>query len=65
VVTVAEDQVESILAKAGAVGVPCVRIGSTGGTALAVAGEDPIAVAKLSRTFEHWFPAYMRGEVAA
>jgi phosphoribosylformylglycinamidine synthase len=64
VVTVADDQVEGILAKTGAVGVPCVRIGTTGGDALAIAGEQAIAVTKLSQTFEHWFPAYMRGEVA-
>jgi phosphoribosylformylglycinamidine (FGAM) synthase-like enzyme len=64
-VTVAEDQVESILAKTSAVGVPCARIGTTGGAALDVAGVRAIAVAKLSQTFEQWFPAYMRGEVAA
>ncbi len=39
VVTVAEDQVESILTKTAAVGVPCARIGTTGGDALAIAGE--------------------------
>ncbi len=64
-VTVAEDQVESILAKTAAVGVPCARIGTTGGAALDVAGVRAIAIAKLSQTFEQWFPAYMRGEVAA
>ncbi|MDQ8731798.1 phosphoribosylformylglycinamidine synthase subunit PurL [Bradyrhizobium sp. LHD-71] len=64
VITVAEDQVETILTKTTAVGVPCVRIGATGGDALAVAGEHPVAVATLKRTFEHWFPAYMRGETA-
>jgi phosphoribosylformylglycinamidine synthase subunit PurL len=63
-VTVAEDLVESILTKTAAVGVPCGRIGTTGGDALAIAGEGSIAIAKLTQAFEHWFPAYMRGEVA-
>jgi phosphoribosylformylglycinamidine synthase subunit PurL len=62
-VTVAEDQVESILAKTSAVGVPCARIGTTGGAALDVAGVRAIAVAELAQAFERWFPAYMRGEV--
>lgn len=65
VVTVAEDQVEGILAKTAAVGVPCARIGTTGGDALAIAGERSVTVAKLAQAFEHWFPAYMKGEVAA
>jgi phosphoribosylformylglycinamidine synthase len=65
IVTVAEDQVESILAKTAAVGVPCARIGTTGGDRLAIAGEGSIAIAKLTRAFEHWFPAYMRGEATA
>jgi phosphoribosylformylglycinamidine synthase subunit PurL len=42
--------------------VPCARIGTTGGDAIAVAGERAVAVEKLRETFEHWFPAYMRGE---
>jgi phosphoribosylformylglycinamidine synthase II len=65
VVTVTEDQVESILAKTGAVGVPCVRIGTTGGDAIAVAGELAVPIKKLAEAFERWFPAYMKGEVAA
>lgn len=65
VVTVAEDQVDGLLTKTAAVGVPCVRIGTTGGDALTIAGEPPVNVAKLEQTFEHWLPAYMRGEVPA
>jgi phosphoribosylformylglycinamidine synthase II len=64
-VTVAEDQVDAILTKTSAVGVPCVRIGTTGGDALTVSGERAVKVAKLDQAFERWFPAYMRGEVAA
>jgi phosphoribosylformylglycinamidine synthase II len=64
IVTVAADQVESILTKTGAVGVPCGLIGVTGGDAIAVVGERAVTVAKLRETFEHWFPAFMRGELA-
>ena len=56
-VTVAEDQVESILAKTSAVGVPCARIGTTGGAALDVAGVRAIAVAKLSHCLLYTSPS--------
>jgi phosphoribosylformylglycinamidine synthase len=65
IVTVAEEQVEGILAKTRVVGVPCVRIGTTGGDALSIAGEPSLPVARLAQAHEHWFPAYMRGEAAA
>jgi phosphoribosylformylglycinamidine synthase len=42
-------------------GVPCARIGTTGGDAIAVAGEAPVQVASLKAGFESWFPAYMGG----
>jgi phosphoribosylformylglycinamidine synthase len=65
IVTVPEDQVGAILIKTRAVGVPCIRIGTTGGDTLVIPGERPVALAKLRQAFEHWFPAFMRGEVAA
>jgi len=43
------------------VGVPCLRIGTTGGNAISIAGEEPVAVASLRDGFESWFPAYMSG----
>jgi phosphoribosylformylglycinamidine synthase len=40
-------------------GVPCVRIGTTGGDAIAIAGQGPVSVKALAAAFESWFPAYM------
>ena len=61
IVTVAEDQVGRVLAKMRGCGVPCVRIGYTGGDVIAIAGEVPVSVATLRSGFENWFPAYMSG----
>ena len=43
---------------------PCVRIGTTGGDEVAVAGETPVTVASLKSAFEHWLPAYMNGKAS-
>src|ERR1700752_5080208 len=64
VVTVPAAEAGLVLAKMRGAGVPCVRIGTTGGDAIAVAGEPPVAVEELSRAFEHWLPDYMRGAAA-
>jgi len=50
-----------VLAKMRGAGVPCARIGTTGGKAIAVAGEASIPVAALKKRFESWFPDYMNG----
>jgi phosphoribosylformylglycinamidine synthase len=42
--------------------VACTRIGTTGGDAIAVAGEAPVPVEKLNAAFERWLPAYMNGK---
>jgi len=42
--------------------VTCVRIGTTGGEAIAIAGEDPVSVTSLKDGFESWLPAYMSGK---
>jgi phosphoribosylformylglycinamidine synthase len=42
-------------------GVPCLRIGTTGGDAIAVAGEPSVPVVSLKTAFEGWLPAYMSG----
>ena len=44
------------------VGVPCVRIGTTGGDVIAIAGETPVPVDTLKTGFEGWLPAYMAGK---
>ena len=51
-----------MLAKMKGASVPCVRIGTTGGDAIAVAGEDAVSVASLKSGFESWLPAYMSGK---
>ncbi|MDE1974768.1 MAG: phosphoribosylformylglycinamidine synthase II, partial [Hyphomicrobiales bacterium] len=47
------------LAKAAAV--PLIRLGATGGRAIAIDGERPVAIDELRERFEHWLPAYMAG----
>jgi len=61
IVTVPAEQAGLVLAKMRGVGVPCLRIGTTGGNAISIAGEEPVAVASLRDGFESWFPAYMSG----
>jgi phosphoribosylformylglycinamidine synthase len=62
VVTVAAEQAGLVLAKMKGAGVPCARIGTTGGDAIAVAGEEAVSVASLKDGFEGWLPAYMAGK---
>jgi phosphoribosylformylglycinamidine synthase len=45
-------------------GVPCLRIGTTGGDAIAVAGEAPVSVNALHTAFESWLPAYMNSKAS-
>jgi phosphoribosylformylglycinamidine synthase subunit PurL len=59
IVTVPAEQAGLVLAKMKGAGVACVRIGTTGGEAIAIAGEYPISVASLKDGFEGWLPAYM------
>jgi phosphoribosylformylglycinamidine synthase len=61
IVTVAESDAGLVLAKMRGAGVPCARIGTTGGEVIAIAGEAPIPVDALKTRFESWFPAYMNG----
>jgi phosphoribosylformylglycinamidine synthase len=51
-----------IAQRAEAAGVALTRLGATGGKALAIAGERPIAVTQLKESFEKWLPAYMVGQ---
>jgi phosphoribosylformylglycinamidine synthase len=60
-VTVPETEAGRVLAKMRGCGVPCTRIGTTGGDAIAIAGEASIAVDVLKARFESWLPAYMGG----
>jgi len=62
VVTVPAEQAGLVLAKMKGAGVPCARLGTTGGDAIAIAGEEPVSVASLKEGFEGWLPAYMAGQ---
>src|SRR5437763_9566709 len=63
-VTVPAAEAGLVLAKMKGAGVPCARIGTTGGDAIAVAGEAAVSVDALKSAFEHWLPAYMSGKAA-
>jgi phosphoribosylformylglycinamidine synthase len=60
-VTVTPDAVEVVIARAAAASIPIARLGTTGGAALAIAGERAMSVTALSEQFERWLPAYMAG----
>lgn len=63
-VTVPETEAGRVLAKMRGCGVPCVRIGTTGGDAIAIAGEAPVSIDALRTSHEHWLPDYMGGRAA-
>ena len=53
--------VEAAASAAKAAGVPLLRIGTTGGDALTLPGEEPISIATLRNAHESWLPGYMQG----
>ena len=61
VVTAAAGAAAAILAAAADAGVAAAQIGTTGGEALALPGEAPIAVGALVQAHESWLPHYMDG----
>jgi phosphoribosylformylglycinamidine synthase subunit PurL len=60
-VTVPAAQAQAVLARAQEAGVLAASIGVTGGAALALPGERPLAVKALTERFETWLPRYMAG----
>jgi phosphoribosylformylglycinamidine (FGAM) synthase-like enzyme len=62
-VTVPPDRAEAVMARGRQGSVLVSRLGSTGGQAIALAGERPVTVAALSERSEGWLPAYMAGEL--
>ena len=64
IVTVPEAQAGLVLAKRRGCEVPCVRIGTTGGDAISIVGEAPVAIDTLRTAFERWLPEYMGGKAA-
>lgn len=63
-VTVPETEAGRVLAKMRGCEVPCVRIGTTGGDAIAIAGETPVSIESLRTSHERWLPEYMGGKAA-
>ncbi|MGX4770853.1 phosphoribosylformylglycinamidine synthase subunit PurL [Bradyrhizobium guangdongense] len=63
-VTVPETEAGRVLAKMRGCEVPCVRIGTTGGDAIAIAGEAPVTIDNLRTSHERWLPDYMGGKAA-
>jgi len=61
VVTVPAADADKVLKRIADAGVLAARIGMTAGASLLIAGERPIEVAALAKSFEGWLPAYMAG----
>jgi len=59
IVTVPAERAGLVLAKMRGAEVPCARIGTTGGDAIAIAGEPPVSIDSLKSAFERWLPVYM------
>jgi phosphoribosylformylglycinamidine synthase len=63
VVTVPAAGTDALIARAKSAGIAAIRLGTTGGNALTLTGERPLAVTRLRDCFESWLPAYMAGGV--
>jgi phosphoribosylformylglycinamidine synthase len=61
-IAVDEDVAADILYEAGAVGIPAVTLGITGGDALILPGQQAISVKQLKAAHEAWLPEYMTGK---
>ena len=61
-ITVPAAKVAAVLDRARAASVLASRIGTTGGDALTLGAERPVALAHLRDKFEGWLPGYMAGE---
>ncbi|PNG25883.1 phosphoribosylformylglycinamidine synthase subunit PurL [Methylocella silvestris] len=59
IVATSPEHALGVLAAAQRAGVPCRRIGETGGAALTLKGEAAILVGDLSARFEGWLPDYI------
>ena len=59
-VTASPDEADALLRDAAKSAVPMVRLGTTGGAALAL-GEEAVSLAALRAAHEDWLPAYMAG----
>ena len=60
-VTVRADRAAGVIQRAQAASIPVQHVGTTGGEAIVLPGERPLAVKALAENFEGWLPAYMAG----
>lgn len=61
-IAVDEDVAADILYEAGALGIPAVTLGLTGGDSLILPGQQAISVKQLKSAHEAWLPEYMTGK---
>jgi phosphoribosylformylglycinamidine synthase len=61
-IAVDEDVAADILYEAGAIGIPAVTLGLTGGDALILPGRQAISLKQLKAAHEAWLPEYMTGK---
>ncbi|KLK90954.1 phosphoribosylformylglycinamidine synthase [Microvirga vignae] len=61
-IAIDEDAAADILYEAGAVGIPAVTLGVTGGDSLILPGQQAISVKQLKTAHESWLPDYMAGK---
>ena len=61
-IAVDEDVAADILYEAGAIGIPAVTLGVTGGDSLILPGQQAISVKRLKAAHESWLPDYMAGK---
>jgi phosphoribosylformylglycinamidine synthase len=61
-IAVDEDAAADILYEAGALGIPAVTLGLTGGDSLILPGQQAISVKQLKSAHEAWLPEYMTGK---
>jgi phosphoribosylformylglycinamidine synthase subunit PurL len=61
-IAVDEDAALDILYEAGAIGIPAVTLGLTGGDALILPRQQAISVKQLKAAHEAWLPEYMTGK---
>jgi phosphoribosylformylglycinamidine synthase II len=63
-VAVSQGAADAVLSEAKAAGVPAIKLGTTGGSALSLAGEGSVEVKTLKSAHENWLPDYMSGKAA-
>ena len=61
-VVIAKDA-DRVIRRARAAAMPLMRLGATGGSVLAIAGERPLPVSELKHRSEAWLPNYMAGQM--